>query len=182
MPRRRNDETEKGLFSIETGERPFVVRVREAKERGSKMVLDYREPGTKSRRVVLVDPPLRIRDGKGRVDPELVELAKDAGRKRSAELRLGVMERLAHPERLTIGDAFRRYMHPETGGMPKSREPAYRRTRDGWIAFLAKNGGLGGDTPWNRITPADVWGFASQLKEAGKVPSAIERVKALSAV
>lgn len=183
MPRRRRDETDKGLWSIETGERPFTVRVREDKTRGSNVVLDYREPSGK-RRVLKVRPAFSVRDERGRIDDELARLAEDAGKRKSAELRLGVLEQDAEPERMTLGRAFALYMDPVKGGMQASaqRQGAYRRSRDAWAEWLSQGGGLGEHTPWNRITPADVEGLAFALKAKRMVPTARERVSCLSAV
>lgn len=183
MPRRRKDETDKGLWSIETGERPFTVRVREDKARGSNVVLDYRGPDGK-RRVQTVRPPFSIRDERGRMDDEMAALAENAGKRKSAELRLGVLEQETEPERLTVGAAFARYMDPARGGMPRSpaRRRAYTRARDSLFAHLEHGGGAGAHTPWNRLSPADVWAWLVVYRDRGMYSTAIAHAKCLNAL
>lgn len=174
-PRPRKDETKSGLFSIAEGQRPFTVRVRE-EVRGGNLVYDYADPITGRRR----KPSLGfgVRDERGRVDPDLAAEARELARIRSAELRLQKLRQETEPARITISGAFARYMDERDGGMPRSaeRRGAYRRARAAW------ENRLGADTPWNQVTPAQVWAYAAELKEEGQVPKAVDVVKCLSAV
>lgn len=171
MGRQRKDE----LWSESVGERPNTVRVREEKKPGDIVYLRWSNPdGTPGWRSL----ETRVRDDKGRLLRDACNRALEAGKDKSAELRI---ERLRHetvmPAKLTVGQAFDRFHDPLTGRRPKS-DGAWRNHRN--AAKLWRNV-LGEHTPWNQITPAQVEAAAFRIKAEGKGEWAVMAVKVLRA-
>ncbi|MGH7468711.1 MAG: hypothetical protein ACRENP_12205 [Longimicrobiales bacterium] len=168
-PRRRKDETESGLWrSGPFGEHGFTVRARE-KRRGGPVVLDSQANRAEA-------TGIRVRDRNGRIIPGAITRAEQLAKDRAAELQLSrARAELPDPARMTLAQAYEKYF---AGGLPDSK-PAkvhHKAARTFWLAELSE------DTPWNRITPADVEQAALELGKQGRVQTADKRVKCLRTV
>lgn len=178
----RPQTTRSGLLSEAYGDRPHTVRLREEKEPGSNVILDYT---TDRRRKETLGFPVRRRDGKRWTwDRHALERARDMARDRSAELRLDRARTEAQPQTLTVAEAFGLFNDLDRGGLPASASlrRAHLRAAPIWEEWL------GASTPWNRIRRADVEAamrhFAEKPSEAtGRmmIPTGLRYVEILRA-
>lgn len=138
--------TSSGLLSEPYGDRPNTVRLREEREPGTNVVLDY-SVGTSRRKESLGFAVRRKDRRRWAWDDDALERAREAAKDKSAELRLGRLRSDVEPETLTVGEAFKLYNDPERGNLPPSRSlrHAHIRAAKVWAHWLGK------DTPWNRI-------------------------------
>lgn len=168
--------TATGLLAESFGRRPYTVTLREEKEAGANVLLDY-TVASGARRKRTLGYPVRARDGRRwRWDEAALEKARDAAEDRSAELRLTRQrEEVLDADVLTFGQAVDRYTDERTGGLPKDR-----RTQGNYLRYLRNwKRVLGEDTPWNRITPNLVIARAKELERAGYIPNALNEARVL---
>lgn len=143
--------TKAGLLAESFGKRPHVVTLREERDPGSNVILDYTESGR--RRKPGLGFPVRQRAGKGwRWDDAALEKARAAAEDRSAELRLDRARVDIKPQALTVGQAFRLFNDEKRGALPPSPSLRYAHLR----AAEVWGHWLGTETPWNRIIRSDV--------------------------
>jgi hypothetical protein len=165
--------TPQGLLSESFGRRPNTVALREEKEPGSNVLLDYSRAG--DRRKESLGYP--VRTGKRGWDWDALQRARDTAEDRAAELRLGQLRAETKEDLVTVGTAFALYHEPERGGVRGAATTIHRHkfTRREWERWL------GVDTPWNAITPADVEGLIRKYKDRDMAPTARELLKNLRA-
>lgn len=170
--------TRSGLLAESYGRRPYTVTLREEKEPGANVVLDYTDAAGRRLKPSL-GYAVRMKAGRSRWswDWEALERARGAAEDRSAELRLGQLRKETEPLRLTVGQAFALYHDEDRGGLPPSMTAIYRHrfARREWERWLGK------DTPWNSVQPADVKALLQRFKDRGMAPSARELLKNLRA-
>lgn len=169
--------TRSGLLSEPYGDRPYTVRLREEKRHGTPVLLDYTDLDG-SRRKDHLGFAVRRRDGRRWAwNEHALERAREAARRRSAELLLGRKRKEIQPQTITVGDAFDRYLDPDRGALGESRSyrAAQKRAARVWKQFLEE------DTPWNRVTRADVDALAKRYKRQGMVPTGALYVRQLRA-
>lgn len=166
------------LWSEQVGEHGHIVRAKERK-RGQPVVLIYRDADGEHRPHAT---GVRVRDERGKLDPQAIRAVLDQAKDKSAMLRL---ERLRgdapEPTRLTVGDAFALYHDEERGGLPKSKPSriAHKNARAFWEGVGAQKD----RTPWNLLTPSDVKSAIERyVTETGKVQTADKRVRILHTV
>lgn len=172
---RKPQLTAAGLLAESFGRRPYVVTLREEKEPGSNVILDYTRAG--KRRKTTLAYPVRRQSGRRWIwDDAALERAREAAEDRSAELRLDrTRADVLETEVLTFGKAVALYTDPKTGGLPPSV-----KTQNGYIRHLKTwTRVLGYDTPWNRITPARVLARTRELEQAGRIPGALNEARVL---
>ena len=174
--------TAKGLLSEAYGEHGCTVRLREEKEPGTNVILDYT---TSRRRKESLGFPVRARERRRWAwDHRALERAREAAKDRSAELRLDRVRDAARPQTITVSEAFRLFNDPDRGALPPS--PSLRRAHLRAEVVWAK--ALGADTPWNRIQRADVERLMRKYAERvspvtgrGMIPTGLRYVEVLRA-
>lgn len=174
---RKPQLTEAGLLAESFGRRPYAVTLREEKEPGTNVILDYTLQG--KRRKATLGYPVRRASGKRWIwDDAALERARDEAEDRSAQLRLyRTRQDVLEPETLTFGQAVALYTDPKSGGVPQRP-----RTRQYYLKHLGTwTRALGFDTPWNQIKPAHVIAHARELEHAGHIPGAINEARVLRA-
>lgn len=175
--------TDKGLLAESFGRRPYVVTLREEKEPGVNVTLDYMLGGQRRKRSLGF--PVRNRAGSGwKWDGAALERARQAAQDRSAELRLDRARQDVQPVTLTVAEAFRLFSDPTKGGLPASSSLRflYLRSVKVWEHWL------GSDTPWNRIIRTHVEaamkhfaGLKNERTGKGMIPTGLAYVAALQA-
>jgi hypothetical protein len=165
----------RAAWSEGVGERPNTVRVREERAPGDAVYLRWTNPdGTAGYQSL----GYGVRDARGRFDPDVRRRALEAGRDKSAELRIArLREQTVAPARLTVGQAWDRYTDAERGGLPESYSARrmYRAAAVAWTNYI------GAARPWNSITPAEVEALAFKLKAEGTPAKAESFVRVLRA-
>lgn len=168
--------TGKGLLSESYGRRPNSVSLREEKEPGSNVLLDYTVKG--ERKKPSLGYPVRTVQGKRSAwDWDALQRAREAAEDRAAELRLGQLRKDASEDRVTVGSGFALYHDPDRGGVRGAKSTVFRHrfARREWEKWL------GEETPWNAVQPADVEGLVRKYQARGMAPTAKELVKNLRA-
>lgn len=139
------------------------MRLREEKEPGSNVILDYLQ---EVRKKVSLGYPVRRKAGKAwKWDDAALERAREAAQDRSAELRLDRARADVKPQTLTVRQAFALFNDEKRGNLPASDSLrlAHLRAAGVWGHWL------GDDTPWNKIIRTDVTAamrhFAEQRNE-----------------
>lgn len=172
---RKPQLTQAGLLAESFGRRPYVVTLREEREPGVNVSLDYTRAG-KRRKPTLGYPVRRLTRGRWQWDDAALERAREAAEDRSAELRLDRMRaEVFEPDTLTFGQAVARFTDPKSGALPPDRKTAagYLRCLRRWTAAF------GEDTPWNDITPAQVLGRVRERQKTGQIPQALNEARVL---
>lgn len=169
--------TPSGLLAEPYGRRPHTVTLREEKEPGSNVLLDYTTPGGQRPKPSLGYPVRSVSGKRSTWDWDALQRARDAAEDRAAELRLGQLEQEVRDDMLTVGQAFALYHDPDRGGVRGAKSTIYshRNARDKWIQWL------GADTPWNSVTEADVEALLEKYRRRGMVPTAVNLLQKLRA-
>lgn len=175
---RKPQLTESGLLAESFGRRPYVVTLREEKEPGANVILDYTLDGKRKKPTLRY--PVRRSSGKRWVwDDAALERAREAAEDRSAELRLHRLRAdVLEPQVLTFGQAVALYSDPKTGGVPtrpKTRQYYLKHLRT-WTRVL------GHDKPWNQIKPATVLAHVREMEHGGHVPGVMNEGRVLRAL
>lgn len=173
---RKPQITEAGLLAESFGRRPYTVTLREEKEPGVNVLLDYTVAGGARRKRTLGYPVRALKGKRWEWDEAALERAREAAEDRSAELRLARMrEEVLTADSLTFAAAVALFTDPEKGGLPKDR-----RTGKGYVRLLKRWTALfGAETPWNRITPAQVLARTRERETAGQIPQALNEARVL---
>jgi integrase len=152
------------------------VTLREEREPGSNVLLDYTVAGGARRKPTLGFPVRRQIGRRWEWDDDALERARDAADDRSASLRLARMrEEVLTSATLTFAAAVDLFTDPVNGALPKDERTArgYVRNLTRWMVAF------GADTPWNRITPAMVQARVRERVRAGQVPQALNEARVL---
>lgn len=168
--------TKTGLLAESFGKRPYVVTLREEKEPGANVILDYTPHGSPRRKPSLGYPVRTAHRGGWKWDAAALERARERAADKSAELRLNKMRaEVLEPEIVTFGQAVALYTDPKQGGLPRhpTTEAHYRRHLRTWTGIF------GADTPWGQLRPAAVIRRAQDLEEDGQVPRALAEGRVL---
>ena len=176
---RKPQITETGLLAESFGRRPYTVTIREEKEPGSNVILDYTVVGG-TRRKRTLGYPVRWKTGRRwEWGHDALDRAREAAEDRSAELRLARdRAEILDTGAITFGQAVAMYTDPERGGLPQ--DPG---TRKEYIRYLAKwSAHFQADIPWSRIRRNDVEARVRKLREQGKVPTALKQLAVLRAL
>ena len=162
---RKPQVTANGLLAESFGSRPYTISLREEKDKGTNVLLDYTVGGV--RRKLSLGYPVRKQVGRRWKWDSRLDRAREAAEDHSAKLRL---ERLGggvpDSDSLTFGQAVEMFTDPDRGGLPPDPRTCseYRRVLRLWTAHF------GLDTPWNRIRRNDV---------EAKVPTAMKQLAIL---
>ncbi len=164
-----------GLWSLQVGERPYTVTLREDRAPGARILFDYTEHG---RRRQVPSGIATVRTPDGQFDAARINAAEDLAKDRSARVRLDRLREDAQPQKLTVDQAFELYFHPERGGLApsKSSQDAGKASRRDWTQHL------GGGSIWNRVLPSEIDALARRYKRLGMLKTAEQRVKWLRTV
>ena len=168
---RRPQLTDAGLLAESFGTRPYTVTVREEKEGGANVILDYSLAGQRRKRTL--GYPVRRRVGRRwEWDHQALDRAREAAEDKSAELRLArTREEVLDTGRLTFGEAVAMYTAEDRGGLPPDRRTRaeYRRVLGLWTKHF------GADTTWSWIRRNDVEARVRELVAAKKVPPSAQK-------
>jgi len=176
MPPSKPRVTESGLLAESFGRRPHTVTLREEKEPGSNVILDF--TSAEGRMKPSLGYPVRTGTGRRMAwDWDKLEQARQAAEDKAATLRLGQLRKETTEDRMTVGSAFALYHDPDRGGVrgAKSTISSHRDARAKWEAWLGK------DTPWNSVTEADVEGMLQKYRDRGMIPTAVNCLQKLRA-
>lgn len=180
----RPQTTSSGLLSEPHGSRPFTVRLREEKEPGTNVVLDFSTRDGRRTKESLGFSVRRKDRGRWVWEERALERAREAAEDRSAELRLDRARADAQPRTLTVSEGFRLFNDPDRGHLPPSKSLRYNYRRAGkiWPDWL------GADTPWERIRRSDVEALMRHYAEqknpktgVGMIPTGLRYVEILRA-
>jgi integrase len=174
---RKPQLTDRGLLAESFGRRPFVVTLREEKEPGSNVILDYTLDG--KRKKPTIGYAVRTASGKRWIwNDAALERAREAAEDRSAELRLHRLRAdVLDTATLTFGQAVALYTNQKTGGVPTRPQ-----TRQYYLKHLRTWTRLfGHDTPWNQIKPAAVLAHVREMEHGGHVPGVMNEARVLRA-
>jgi len=167
--------SDRGVWSLNVGQRPYSVTAREDRKPGARVILDYFERGNRRQVASGVET---VRDGTGQFDAAAITRVEALALEVSAKLRLSTLRDDIKPQGLTVGQAFEMYFDPERGGLApsKSSRNAGNASRVDWSLHLGEG------TPWNAVRPTDVDAMARKWKRAGHAKTAEQRVKWLRTV
>lgn len=160
---RRDDTprvTEAGRLSESYGDTGFAVRLWE-RGAGENVMLQWGRPAAYASLGFAVRSPGKR--GRWEWDAAALTRAREAARRKSAELRLGLAREAVRPQEITVRQAFALFTAPDDGGMPDSAS-GKRNYRIAEREFSARFG----ERPWNVVTPAEWEAIIWRAKGEGK--------------
>jgi hypothetical protein len=169
MPPSKPRLTPSGLLAEPFGRRPHTVTLREEREPGANVVLDYLTAEGARSKATLGYPVRSVQGKRSAWDWDALEAARQAAEDRAASLRLGQLRKENDDTKLTVAQAFALYHDPDRGGVRGAMSTIYshRIARREWERWLGPN------TAWNAVKGADIEGLLLKFKDRDMTPSAI---------
>lgn len=167
------EETDAGLLSVLVSKGPRI-RVREEKQPGTNVVLDYVHPELGRQKETLA---FGVRDARGKLSRDDLRRAIEEAKNKAAEIRLNLQPK-GDPRELTNAGAWALYFDEKRGGLPEGVGSVIRlkRHRELWLAELDA------ERPFGATTPAQVEAVAKRYRRAGKLAEGEGAVKSLGIV